>query len=328
MKLRGVFLCVFASVVFTAIGVFAADTNTIVTTPPVYVPDMSHASGPLPDGILVWDGTTKETNVTAETTEAHFIFSFTNIATVHETALVTNVTTITSITAVTNSFFFWFKKISFVTNFSTATGITTNNVTKPVPVVILDVHTSCGCTTAKLPPRPWTIPAGTNTQFDVTINLAGRSGMLLKTVDISTDKGTKRLILKVTILPPVTPVMSEADRLRALAVAKTNRQAVFQGECAVCHVRRGVGKYGQALYDADCAICHKIKNRATVVPDLHAIKTPTNDEFWRTWIAHGKPGSLMPAFSAADGGPLSDVQIASLVAYLNQAISSQVPSSQ
>ena len=323
MKLRGVFLCVFASVVFTAIGVFAADTNTIVTTPPVYVPDMSHASGPLPDGILVWDGTTKETNVTAETTEAHFIFSFTNIATVHETALVTNVTTITSITAVTNSFFFWFKKISFVTNFSTATGITTNNVTKPVPVVILDVHTSCGCTTAKLPPRPWTIPAGTNTQFDVTINLAGRSGMLLKTVDISTDKGTKRLILKVTILPPVTPVMSEADRLRALAVAKANRQAVFQGECAVCHVRRGTGKYGQALYDADCAICHESKNRAAVVPDLRAIKTPTNDEFWRTWIAHGKPGSLMPAFSPADGGPLSDVQIASLISYLNQAISLQ-----
>ena len=152
--------------------------------------------------------------------------------------------------------------------------------------------------------------------------------MLLKTVDISTDKGTKRLMLKVTILPPVTPMMSEADRLRALAVAKANRQAVFQGECAVCHVRRGAGKYGQALYDADCAICHESKNRATVVPDLRAIKTPTNDEFWRTWIAHGKPGSLMPAFSTADGGPLSDTQIASLVTYLNQAIPSQVPSLQ
>jgi mono/diheme cytochrome c family protein len=234
---------------------------------------MSHASEPLPDGILAWDGTTKETNVTAETTEAHFVFSFTNIST--------------------------------------------------NPVVFLSVHTSCGCTTAKLPPLPWTIPAGANAQFDVTVNLAGRGSVLLKTVDISTDKGTKRLMLKVTILPPVTPVMSEADRLRALAVAKANRQAVFQGECAVCHVRRGTGKYGQALYDADCAICHESKNRAAVVPDLRAIKTPTNDEFWRTWIAHGKPGSLMPAFSPADGGPLSDVQIASLISYLNQAISLQ-----
>jgi mono/diheme cytochrome c family protein len=162
----------------------------------------------------------------------------------------------------------------------------------------------------------------------VTVNLAWRSGVLFKTVDISTDKGTKTLTLKITILPPVTPVMSEADRARALAVAKTNRQAVFQGECAVCHVRRGAGKYNQALYAADCAICHESKSRAAMVPDLHAIKTPTNGEFWRTWITHGKPGSLMPAFSTADGGPLSDMQIASLVTYLNQAIPSQVPSSQ
>jgi mono/diheme cytochrome c family protein len=187
------------------------------------------------------------------------------------------------------------------------------------------VRTSCGCTTAKLPPLPWAIPVGTNAQFDVTINLVGRGSVVLKTVTVSTDKGSKMLMLKVTILPPVTPVMSEADRLRAQAVAKADRQAVFQGECAVCHVRRGVGKYGHALFDADCAICHESKNRAPMVPDLHAIKTPTNGEFWRTWIAHGKPGSLMPAFSIADGGSLSDVQIASLVAYLNQAIPSQVP---
>jgi mono/diheme cytochrome c family protein len=249
----------------------------MVTTSPVYVPDMSHASGPLPDGILVWDGTTKETNVTEGTTEAHFVFSFTNIST--------------------------------------------------NPVVFLDVHTSCGCTTAKLPPRPWMIPAGTNAQFDVTVNLAGRSGTLFKTVTVSTDKGSKILMLKIAILPPVTPVMSEADRLRAQTVAGANRQAVFQGECAICHVKRGAGKYGQALYEADCAICHESKNRAPMVPDLHAIKTPTNDEFWRTWITHGKPGSLMPAFSTADGGPLSDMQIASLASYLNQALPSQVPSS-
>ena len=53
-----------------------------------------------------------------------------------------------------------------------------------------------------------------------------------------------------------------------------------------------------------------------MVPDLHALKTPTNFEFWRIWIAHGKPGSLMPAFSTTDGGPLSDMQIASLASYL------------
>jgi hypothetical protein len=60
-----------------------------------------------------------------------------------------------------------------------------------------------------------------------------------------------------------------------------------------------------------------------MVPDLHNIKTPTNVDFWQTWIAHGKAGSLMPAFSTADGGPLSDMQIASLAGYLNATIPSQ-----
>ena len=383
MKLRGIFLCAFAGVIFSVIlgcaadthsimtaspppdksrasgplpggipalggivgetnvavrtagthfpvagGTSAVGTNTVVTTPPVYVPDMSHASEPLPDGILAWDGTTKETNVTAETAEAHFVFSFTNIAKIVDRTLATNVMTLTNVATVTNSSF-WGKTVSFVTNFTTVTSIAwiTNSIT-PIPVTILSAHASCGCTQPELPPLPWTVPAGTNAQFDVTVNLAGRGSLLLKTVNISTDKGTKTLMLKVTILPPVTPVMSEADRLRALAMAKTNRQAVFQGECAACHVKRGVGKYGQSLYDADCAICHEGKDRAPMVPDLHAIKTPTNAEFWRTWITHGKPGSLMPAFSTADGGPLSDVQIASLITYLNQAIPSQVPSLQ
>jgi hypothetical protein len=61
-----------------------------------------------------------------------------------------------------------------------------------------------------------------------------------------------------------------------------------------------------------------------MVPDLHNLKVPTNDEFWRTWTAHGKPGSLMPAFATAEGGPLNDMQIASIATYLNFAIPSHV----
>ena len=60
-----------------------------------------------------------------------------------------------------------------------------------------------------------------------------------------------------------------------------------------------------------------------MVPDLHALKVPTNVEFWQTWISHGKPGSLMPAFSTIDGGPLTEIQIASLANYLAATIPSQ-----
>ena len=193
-------------------------------------------------------------------------------------------------------------------------------------VVILNVRTSCGCTTAQLPPLPWTIPAGTNGQIGANVNFAVKSGMLSKTVTVTSDKGFQTLMLKITILPPVVPTQSEADRARALEMAKADRQAVFRGDCATCHVKPGGGKYGNALYDAVCAICHEGTDRSTMVPDLHNIKTPTNVDFWQTWIAHGRAGSLMPAFSTADGGPLSDMQIVSLAGYLNMTIpSSPVP---
>jgi mono/diheme cytochrome c family protein len=328
MKLRRIFVCGIAGIVLVGARIFAADsnpTNLVVTTSPVFVPDTSHQNDPLPDGVLAWNSLTQETTVAADAGNARFVFSFTNIAMVHETALVTNVTTITNITAVTNSFFFWFKKNSFVTNFSTATSITTNNVTKPVPVAILEVHPSCGCTTAQLPPLPWIIPAGTNGQIGAIVNFAGKSGTLLKTMTVTSDKGFQTLMLKITILPPVVPTQSEADRARALEMAKADRQAVFRGDCATCHVKPGEGKYGKALYDAVCAICHEGKDRSTMVPDLHNIKTPTNVDFWQTWTAHGKAGSLMPAFSITDGGPLSDMQIASLTQYLAATIPSQLP---
>jgi mono/diheme cytochrome c family protein len=195
----------------------------------------------------------------------------------------------------------------------------------PGNVAILEVHPSCGCTTAQLPPLPWIIPTGTNGQFGLTVNLAGRTGTQVKTVNIKTDKGSKQLILKINILPPVAPSQSDADRTRALEMAKADRQAVFRGDCAACHVKPGEGKYGKPLYGVVCAICHESKTRASMVPDLHNIKTPTNVDFWQTWIAHGKADSLMPAFSTADGGPLSDMQIASLAGYLNATIPSQPP---
>ncbi len=85
------------------------------------------------------------------------------------------------------------------------------------------------------------------------------------------------------------------------------------------------GKYSKDLFDSVCGVCHEAEHRASMVPDLHNLKVPTNPDFWRTWITFGKPGTLMPAFAASQGGPLSDVQISSLAAYLNSTIPSHVP---
>ena len=193
------------------------------------------------------------------------------------------------------------------------------------PVAILNVHPSCGCTTAQLPPLPWVLPAGAGGEMEVKVNLAGKTGTIFKSVRVGTDKGYTQLMLRINIAPPRPMTLSDADRMRGVDMAKVDRQAVFRGDCATCHVKPAEGKYGQALYAAACGICHEAQHRATMVPDLHALKTPTNEEFWRTWIAHGKPGSLMPAFSTAEGGPLNDLQIASIAAYLNAIIPSHVP---
>jgi mono/diheme cytochrome c family protein len=272
--LVGGVILIFAAATFTA----PAQTPNPVTTPPVYVPDVSHQNDPLPDGILAWDSLQKTVETNSDATEAEFVFTFTNIS--HDN------------------------------------------------IVFLNVHPSCGCTTAHLPPLPWTVGPGTNGQIAATVNIAGKTGTLVKEINVTTDKGRKSLTLLIKINPAPLPTMSAADREAAVAAAKIDRQAVFKNNCTTCHVQRGEGKYGEALYQADCAICHESEHRASFVPDLHSLKVATNPDFWRTWIAHGKPGSFMPAFSTADGGPLTDMQIASLAAYLNVAIPSHVAASQ
>jgi len=192
----------------------------------------------------------------------------------------------------------------------------------------MDVNPSCGCTTAELPPLPWVVEAGASGEFPITVDLTGKSGTLFKSVKVATDKGTKDLFFRITIEPEKPVVISDADKERFLVMSKKDRQAIFKDDCAECHVKKGEGKYGEALYLVDCAICHEANPRPTMVPDLHNLKVPTNADFWKQWIAHGKPGSLMAAFSTAEGGPLNDLQIASLVAYLNCALPSKVPSPQ
>jgi mono/diheme cytochrome c family protein len=303
-----------------------SNTPPTISTPPVYVPDLSHANDILPDGVLAWDEISKATNAAADQAQAHFTFNFTNVAKLVDRTPTTNITTLINVAAITNSVSPGNETISSVTNLSTVTNITwiTNSIT-PIPVTILSVHPSCGCTTAQLPALPWTIAPGTNAQIGVTVNLEGKNGTVFKFIDMYTDKGIRRLYVSISILPPVVPTMTDDDRARGVAAAKVDRQAVFKNDCATCHIKQGEGKYGQQLYNAVCAVCHEAEQRATMVPDLHNLKVPTSNEFWRTWIAHGRAGSLMPAFSSAEGGPLTDMQIASLASYLEMAIPSHVP---
>jgi mono/diheme cytochrome c family protein len=190
-------------------------------------------------------------------------------------------------------------------------------------LTISNVQTSCGCTTVQLPSLPWVLPSGGNGQLSVNVNLTGKAGTLVKTITVSTDQGTKMLTVKIIIDPPPEPASTETARLQNMRIAENNRQAIFYGECASCHVRGIEGQYGKQLFEATCRICHEAADRASMMPDLRKLDVPTDENFWRTWISYGKAGSLMPAFAKTENGPFSDTQIMTLAAYLNAAIPSR-----
>lgn len=194
----------------------------------------------------------------------------------------------------------------------------------PADVTINQVQTSCGCTAVQLPPLPWKLSPRATGQIPVVMNLVGKSGVLFKTVNLLTDRGNKSLLVKVTMVAPTQP-MTPLDRERNQLIAKADRQGVFKGDCARCHVEPVIGKIGHDLYLTACSICHEAEHRATMVPDLRALPHDTNADYWRLMVTMGKEGTLMPAFSQKAGGPLSDYQINSLVSYLTTNFPSKGP---
>jgi mono/diheme cytochrome c family protein len=326
MKLRLYLACFFVIAVVVGAGILAAQNmspHPLLTSKPVFQPDFSREARPLPANVLAWDATMRTTNVPEGSLSAHFVFYFTNVATEVQAMPVTNVTKVSRLAAPGPSPKLGTLLLARTVSVTNVVWVTNS---ASVPVTIGTVHPSCGCTTAQLPPLPWTLPPGTNGQIGVTVNLAGKFGTVVKSIHVGTDRGSRDLVVQITILPLENKPLTDAERARQMAIAKVDRQAVFKNDCASCHMNRGQYRYGKDLYDADCGICHDAANRASMVPDLHNLKVPTNVDFWRTWIAHGKAGSFMPAFATSDGGPLSDNQVASLAVYLNATILSKVPS--
>jgi mono/diheme cytochrome c family protein len=195
-------------------------------------------------------------------------------------------------------------------------------------IVIDRVKASCGCTTASMPAVPWHIPPGGGGQVRAQVNLAGKMGMVTKTLTFDTSVGTRIAYLRVNI--PTAPAnggtLSQAERNAAMARAAADSSAIFHGDCVKCHVEKGRNAVGEELYAADCGICHESSHRASVVPDLHALKQETDLDYWKAIITMGKPHTMMPGFAVAQGGPLTDAQIASLATYLNHTISHHLTS--
>lgn len=76
-------------------------------------------------------------------------------------------------------------------------------------------------------------------------------------------------------------------------------------------------KLGEKLYVENCAVCHGLDGQgrvgARLSKDWPSLRP---DLLVRSTISNGVPGSPMPAWSQAQGGPLTDEEIDAIVAYI------------
>lgn len=69
----------------------------------------------------------------------------------------------------------------------------------PNSVTIYDTGTSCDCTVARLPSKPWVLPSGAAGQIDATIDLSNKVGAVTNSIIVFTSEGNRRLWVKAAV---------------------------------------------------------------------------------------------------------------------------------
>lgn len=184
------------------------------------------------------------------------------------------------------------------------------------PLRIQEVETSCGCTVAKI--SKTVVAPGDFARLDVELDTSIKMGQVRKQLTVvSNDPKRPRLPLFLT-----GEVLGQKMEGHApITLAPKDKLVLFKGECATCHVQAGKGKTGKALFQADCAMCHGVNAQGNHSAGPSLLNGNYADEAAaaqaRRIIAEGSPHSpQMPPFSKAQGGPLSDDEINSLVVFL------------
>jgi cytochrome c oxidase cbb3-type subunit 3 len=106
-------------------------------------------------------------------------------------------------------------------------------------------------------------------------------------------------------------------RLLKLLVVALMLVLTTAGILATAYAQGGDAARGAQLFAKECAVCHgdNAQGRvgATLRKDFPGIRV---DALLKETISNGVPGSVMPAWSQAKGGPLTDAQIDDLVAFI------------
>jgi mono/diheme cytochrome c family protein len=111
-----------------------------------------------------------------------------------------------------------------------------------------------------------------------------------------------------TLAPAETPTLAPALQISPLSTVSIS--TITSGADAAL---------GATVYMQDCTACHGVGGQGVDAPPLRNsqyIQTAGDQDIFAT-IADGRPGTKMPAWLQATGGPLMNAQITNLVAYLH-----------
>jgi mono/diheme cytochrome c family protein len=180
------------------------------------------------------------------------------------------------------------------------------------------VRATCPCTSVRFPAAlPARIGPGESGVMEVNVDLRDRYESFKQTVSVESSRGTNGLKIAIN-MPELT------QRQKDQRVAFANRQALFSGQCATCHLTPAQGKPMAEQYAVLCGTCHDATNRAPMVPDLARAGRAKDRAYWEEWMRKGKPGTFMPAFGKPWGGPWSEKEIQAMTTYLLERKTSQV----
>jgi cytochrome c oxidase cbb3-type subunit 3 len=94
---------------------------------------------------------------------------------------------------------------------------------------------------------------------------------------------------------------------------------------AVSAQTSGDPERGGQLYVENCALCHGVDGKGRIGARLEAFSGIDPEAVIATTIANGISGTVMPAWSESQGGPLSDQDIADIVSYILAAFDGTEP---
>jgi mono/diheme cytochrome c family protein len=113
--------------------------------------------------------------------------------------------------------------------------------------------------------------------------------------------------------------MRFARQLGAVLLALALAAGVAQAQVA------GDPERGGQLFVDNCAMCHGVDGKGRVGARLENFPGIQIEATLSQTIAQGVPGSVMPAWGQASGGPLSEQDIADIVAYITGAFGGTEP---